>query len=351
MIREPRNARQRLQLLTSRQVNLLLEVFVLAAAATGLLSWIVPLDAARAVTAVHAVVGLTMVVLAPLKIRGSVRTGFRRRRTTRWLSAGFGLTVVATVVLGLAHATGLWFGVGYWSALWTHTLAGAVVLPLLIWHVITRPVQPSTTDLTRRAVLSTGAATVVSAMMVGAQELSVDALGLAGADRVGTGSHDAGSFDPDAMPVVQWLNDSVPVDTDPEGWSLTVLGAPVAITELWAAARSVTARLDCTGGWFAVQNWDGVPLSSLLSTLRPAGVSGRSITVTSATGYRRRFPLSAADRLHLVVGYDGRPLRSGHGGPVRLAVPGQRGPQWVKWVVRVEVSSVPAWAQSPLPLS
>ncbi len=344
-------ARQRPQLLTNRQVNLLLEVLVVAAAATGLLSWVVPLDSARAVTVVHAVIGLLIVVMAPLKIRGSVRAGFRRRRSTRWVSAGFGLMVVATVMLGLAHATGLWFGVGYWSALWTHTLAGAVVIPLLIWHITTRPVQPSTTDLTRRAVLSTGAATIISAAVVGAQELSVDALGLAGAERVGTGSHDAGSFDPDSMPVVQWLNDSVPADTDAEGWSLAVTGTAVTIAELWAMAGTVTARLDCTGGWFAVQNWDGVPLSAMLSTLLPAGVTGRSITVTSATGYRRRFPLSAADRLHLAVGYDGRQLRSGHGGPVRLVVPDRRGPQWVKWVVRVEVSSVPAWAQSPLPLS
>jgi hypothetical protein len=235
--------------------------------------------------------------------------------------------------------------------LWTHTLAGAVVIPLLIWHVTTRPVQPSTTDLTRRAVLGTGAATIISAAVVGAQELSVNALGLAGTDRVGTGSHDAGSFDPDAMPVVQWLNDSVPADTDPEGWSLAVAGMPVAIAELWAMADTVTARLDCTGGWFAIQNWNAVPLSAVLATLLPGGVSGRSITVTSLTGYRRRFPLSAADRLHLAVGYDGRPLRGGHGGPVRLVVPGRRGPQWVKWVVGVEPSPVPAWAQSPLPLS
>lgn len=333
--------------LTSRQVNLLLEVLVVAAAATGLLSWIVPLDAARAVLVVHSVVGLTIMVVAPLKIGGSVRAGFKRRRPTRWVSAGFGLLVVATVALGLAHATGLWFGVGYWSALWTHTLAAAAVVPLLMWHIATRPVRHSATDLTRRAVLTSGATTVASALVLGAQELSVDALGLPGTDRAGTGSHDTGSFDPDAMPVVQWLTDSVPSDTDTARWSLTVAGAPVAIAELWAATRTVTARLDCTGGWFAIQNWNVVPLSALL----PAGAAGRSLTVTSLTGYRRRFPLADADSLHLAVGYDGRPLRRGHGGPVRLIVPGRRGPHWVKWVVRIEPSPIPAWAQSPLPLS
>jgi DMSO/TMAO reductase YedYZ molybdopterin-dependent catalytic subunit len=35
----------------------------------------------------------------------------------------------------------------------------------------------------------------------------------------------------------------------------------------------------------------------------------------------------------------------------RLVAPGRRGYWWVKWVTAVEPSSVPAWLQSPFPLT
>ena len=55
--------------------------------------------------------------------------------------------------------------------------------------------------------------------------------------------------------------------------------------------------------------------------------------------------------IHLAVGYDGIPLRAGHGAPARLVVPGRRGPEWVKWVTRIDTDHRPAWLQPPLPLS
>ncbi len=331
--------------LTHRQVNLLLEILVVAAIITGVVSWIVPLAAARALTVAHAVSGFLILVVAPLKIRGPVRAGFRRRRATRWVSTAFGVAVLATLALGVAHATGIWFGVGYWSALWTHQLIGFLLVPLLLWHVVTRPVRPSMTDVDRRGFLTAGAATAVSLGVLGVQEVILDAVGGPGGRRAGTGSHATGSFDPDAMPTVQWLDDSVPSDTAADTWDLTVAGSPVAIADLRARTTPLTARLDCTGGWYADQRWDVVPIADLVG----ADVAGRSVKVTSSTGYARLFPLAEVDELYLAVGYDGRPLRRGHGAPVRLVAPGRRGPQWVKWVVDVAPSDRPAWLQLPLP--
>ena len=128
--------------LTARQVDLLLAVAATVAAGTGRGSWAVGTGWGRWLTVTHALAGLSLLTLAPAKLRGSVRTGLKRRRATRWLSMLLGVLVTATVVLGVLHATGLWHGVGYWSALWTHVLLVAFVAPLLVWHIASRPSRP-----------------------------------------------------------------------------------------------------------------------------------------------------------------------------------------------------------------
>lgn len=332
--------------LTGRQVNLVLEVLVLVALATGLGSWLAGDRWNGWLTTAHAVAGLGLVVVVPAKLRGPVRTGFRRRRATRWLSALFGVMVVATLVLGVLHATGLWFGVGQWSALWTHQLLGFALIPLFVWHLVSRPVRPKSSDLDRRAAIRAGVVLGGAAGLYVAQNSLAGALGLAGADRRQTGSHEVASFEPAGMPRVSWLDDRRPDDTSAEGWDLRIEGVRVTIESLRARARPVTAILDCTGGWWSEQRWDVVPLSELLP--EPAG---RSIRVVSSTGYDRLFGHDAIDDLHLAVGYGGEPLRPGHGAPVRLVAPGRRGYWWVKWVTTVESSDRPPWLQPPLPLT
>jgi DMSO/TMAO reductase YedYZ molybdopterin-dependent catalytic subunit len=145
---------------------------------------------------------------------------------------------------------------------------------------------------------------------------------------------------------VIWLNDRRPRDTDPTTWDLRVDGERIGIDDLRRRCRPVVAVLDCTGGWWSEQTWDAVPLSALMGA-----APGRSVRVESATGYARHFPIGDLDALHLAVGYGGEPLRPGHGAPVRLVVPGRRGPEWIKWVTRVERSDRFPWMQPPLPLS
>jgi DMSO/TMAO reductase YedYZ molybdopterin-dependent catalytic subunit len=113
----------------------------------------------------------------------------------------------------------------------------------------------------------------------------------------------------------------------------------------------VRAVLDCTGGWYAEQDWAGVRLDRLLTDV--AGVdlpSDGSVDVVSVTGFRRRLPLRDAGAVLLAVAAAGRPLSPGHGAPVRLVAPGRRGFWWVKWVRRIEVVDAPWWLQSPFPL-
>lgn len=329
--------------MTAAQVNLWLAVAVLGAAATGLVSWAVGTEWARLWTAVHAAFGVMVLVLTPAKITGSVRVGLRRGRTSRWLSIAFGVLVLGVIGLGLAHSTGAWTGVGYWTSLWTHFLLAFVVLPLLSWHVLARPVRSRAVDLDRRMLLGGGMAAGVAAVTVGAVELGVRLVGASGGRRRFTGSHEVGSMDPDAMPTVSWIDDRAPADVDPAAWSFAVDGRAIDLQELAARARPLDAVLDCTGGWWSRQAWDVVPVAEILDG------DHRSFLVRSATGYHRTFPTVDAGEVYLAVGYHGRPLRRGHGAPLRLVAPGRRGPWWVKWVTEIESTNRPWWLQLPFP--
>ena len=62
--------------------------------------------------------------------------------------------------------------------------------------------------------------------------------------------------------------------------------------------------IDCTGGWWAEEEWRGVLLADL-------GLPGSALDVVSATGYRRRLP--GPDGVLLATHAAGAPAR----GPAR----------------------------------
>lgn len=172
------------------------------------------------------------------------------------------------------------------------------------------------------------------------------AAGWPGAQRRFTGSHERGSHEPEAMPVVSWLDDPVPA-IDPDTWRLRVGGTEYTIDDLAALPHDTfPAVLDCTGGWFAEQTWSGVRLDRLID---PAG--WRSVGARSATGYTRRYPADALDRTWLVTMVEGAPLSPGHGFPARIVAPGRRGFWWLKWVESLEPSMRPWWVQWPFPVT
>jgi DMSO/TMAO reductase YedYZ molybdopterin-dependent catalytic subunit len=174
--------------------------------------------------------------------------------------------------------------------------------------------------------------------------------GLPGAGRRFTGSYETGSFDADAMPSYSWLDDTTPT-IDPVRWRLAVADGgstrEVTLEELSGFDTRVRATLDCTSGWYAEQDWAGVPVRALL----PHPGQARSLLVRSTTGYWIRFPVRDLDHLLLATTVNGDPLRPGHGYPVRLVAPGRRGFWWVKWVDRIELSSTPWWWQPPFPVT
>jgi len=223
-----------------------------------------------------------------------------------------------------------------------------VALPVHTWGSGQRPRR---TDLSRRSLLRTGGLAAGALALWTAGEGLLRLTGAPGASRRATGSHERGSRDPAAMPVTQWFTDTVPESsTDPV--ELVVAGRrlriPVSDLDRGDVVRAV---LDCTGGWYAEQDWAGTRLDRLLAEVAGADLPpDGSVDVVSRTGFRRRLPLRDAGSLLLATRAAGRPLSAGHGAPVRLVAPGRRGFWWVKWVQRVEVVDAPWWVQPPFPL-
>jgi DMSO/TMAO reductase YedYZ molybdopterin-dependent catalytic subunit len=230
-----------------------------------------------------------------------------------------------------------------------HVGAALVAAPLAAVHVGKRPTRLRRSDASRRQLLKLGALVAGSGTASLAVEGVTRVLELPGRSRRFTGSYERGSLAPEDMPVTQWFDDSVPL-VDADRWVLRVHDGETqrrwSYADLSAFDARVRATLDCTGGWWAVQDWEGVPLARLLDRPR-----GRSVVVTSTTGYRRRFPLSDVEHLLLALRVGGRRLSAGHGAPARLVAPGRRGFWWVKWVTRLEVDDAPWWRQPPFPLT
>jgi DMSO/TMAO reductase YedYZ molybdopterin-dependent catalytic subunit len=321
----------------TRPVNVtLMTLFVVATVSGGLAFLVGAQPASGAIVAVHGASGLGVIVLVPAKVR-IARRGLRRPGSSRKvISLTLAVLVVAVVGSGLLHAVGGFEPYLGLLPMQIHVGSALAGPGLLAAHVLNhhrrRPLLRRT-DLGRRVALR-GAAVVA-----GAAALWVVA---PGRERRFTGSHEIGSGDPAVMPVTNWLFDPVPA-IDAGRWRLQLPGRALDLAALAALPQTaVDAVLDCTGGWYASQEWRGVALSEL-------GLpASRSVEVVSSTGYRRRLP--ADGPLLLATHAAGRPLSAGHGGPARLVVPGRRGFWWVKWVVSIEVTDEPWWLQPPLPL-
>ena len=330
-----------------RRTNLALLGLLLLAFVTGVLAYGVGTPtAATVIVAVHGAAGLGLLLLVPWKAV-IVRRSWPSAASTRAPATGLGALVAATVLTGVLHAV----GVAPLSMLLIHVGIAICAAPLLLVHVRGRHQRPRRADLSRRTLLKAGALAAGAASLWVAGEGALRLTGAAGADRRGTGSLEHGTDDPTAMPVTQWFTDTVPGRT---GNAITVVVGEqqtrIPTGEL-ARGDRVRAVLDCTGGWYAAQDWAGVRLDRLLSGVTDEDLPGDgSIDVISRTGYRRRLPLRDAPALLLATSAAGKPLSDGHGAPVRLVAPGRRGFWWVKWVERIEVVDAPWWRQPPFPL-
>ncbi|MBV0925291.1 molybdopterin-dependent oxidoreductase [Halomicroarcula limicola] len=289
----------------------------------------------------HAIAGVALVCLLPVKL-----WRVRRRVAPERLTGRRALSVALTLDAAGALVTGVWwvFGgsldLGPWGLFHLHIALGLLVPPLLLWHLRYRYHSPAeVTRHGRRDALRYAGLVTAGALLWRLQGPVNDLLDTAGADRRYTGSREEGTGEGNRFPVTSWVADD-PDPVDAGEWQLTVGGRvererTYALAELPTGA-SEDAILDCTSGWYSDHEWRGVRVGALLDAAG-ADDAGAWVQFRSVTGYRWSLPIEEARDAVLATRVDGERLSHGHGFPLRLVAPGRRGFQWVKWVREVRV--------------
>ncbi len=347
--------------MNTRAVNFAILLLVALELASGLGSFLIGEPDGRWLFWLHRAGGLALVVLLAWKA-GIAARSFRRRglRVGTGLSALGGILFLGSLATGLLWATAGLPRVpvpvlGSWTVLSLHVALSLILIPPFLVHLGLRWPRPGRADLAgRRAALRLLGLLAVGLVVWGVQEVFAALVAPLASSRRFTGSREEASFAGNGHPVTNWLSDPIE-QIDPDRWRLRVHGEvereiTLSYKEVLALDEAVRqAALDCTGGWYTVQRWSGVPVDVLLEQ---AGIEdgARSLLFRSSTGYARRFPLDEAGDLLLATRVEDEALSAGHGFPLRLVAPGHRGYGWVKWVAELEVSRDPAWLEPPLPL-
>ena len=306
---------------------------------------------------VHRITGFSILALFIWKSRnilGSFRTRSNWKTSLETMLASSALLAGLLVVLGLGLA---WSHFGPYSFLGfsgttIHLNLALLLIPLVFWHSLKHKISFRMRNVKgrRNFVRFAGLAIGGLALWQVTDRLNILAGGPV-ADRRFTGSHPENGPD---FPVTMWLNDRTP-GIEASLWRLRINGHvdnpyEMDYEELQGWRTPVTATLDCTGGWYATREWEGIPMPDLLARAQPRPGVG-SITIRSRTGYFRRYSMDEASRALLASRVDGAPLSQGHGFPARMVEPHKRGYDWVKWVEEITINDTSKFWQPPLPLT
>lgn len=326
-----------------------LAVAALLALLTGIISLIGAVPGDWTIFALHGIVGLWLLCVLWSKVRRVWPRLINVRRWERRTLYG----VAALVVVLCALGSGLWwvwlgdagfYFVGFNLLNW-HILLGFVLSAAILSHMLARAKRLRKRDISgRRRVIHLGSILVGGLAFWPLQEFAQKTLHLPGAQRRFTGSYEANSYQGNIFPTSSWVADQPrPIDT--ARWQL-VLGGAVARPRTFSYAELSTfqdeleATLDCTGGFYSIQRWQGVTIGTLLDQAELDG-NVQAISFISVTSYRWSLPLAEARRALLATQLNGEALSHEHGFPLRLVAPGHRGFEWVKWITKVEALTEP----------
>ena len=334
-----------------RFINALILILFCILGLTGLYGLVWPFPSS--LFEIHRIAGWGLVVLIPWKSAIALRSlsrGLDRRWSRRIMLFVSILLTLATITILLLVILWtwqigpyyVWIGSYAYSGIGWHWGIALGLAPLFILHVWQRWPRPKKTDFTgrRQALKLMGFGTAALATWGIAETLARYAAGN-GAQRRFTGSREDGSFAGNAHPVTTAPGEGR-LKLDPETWALGVTGVvetPLTLTYTEILARSieeVTATLDCTGGWYTIQTWRGIPLTELLTQaqVRPEAVG---VILRGVMDYTAPFTLAQAEEILVATHVSGEVLNHSHGFPLRAVVPSRRGWHWVKWLTEIEV--------------
>lgn len=129
-----------------------------------------------------------------------------------------------------------------------------------------------------------------------------------------------------------------------DAWRLDIrAGVENPVTLTWKTFNDLPqaeklSDIHCVTTWSRYDNrWQGVSTRDLLDHVMPRQ-EARFVMLTSSDGYTTNLPLSdfAADDALLATHWDGAPITTEHGGPVRLVVPHLYFWKSAKWISRIE---------------
>ena len=329
--------------MTPRGTDWSLAALVALLAVTGGLTALAGSAGAGWVFAAHGAGGFALAAVLAFKAR---RVRGRLLHPRRWTGRARGGILAAALVVATLASGWLWSsgavlrGLGY-NLLNLHVVLGFALALGVLGHALLRARRPRRADVTDRRQFLTAAAVAGGALLAWQLQRPVQrALGWRGAERRFTGSYETAGAEGNAFPETSWVADRPRPIAAATGWPST--GEVERPLELTASeldrGDELRATLDCTGGFYADREWQGISLGALLDQ---AGARGGHVRVISHTGYRWSFTAEYARRCLLATRVGGEPLSHGHGAPARLVAPGRRGFQWVKWVTRIEVHDGP----------
>lgn len=315
---------------------------------SGLGSFLVGRPEGRLIFVLHSILGLAILLLQLWKLR---RVYPRVIEPRRWQLATV-VSVLTTIAVAVTIGTGVMWTIAqrplsYPNGMILHTTAAIVLVIFSLWHMLLRFKPLHRRDLQdRRTVVRFFSLFAFGTLLWGTQEGANRLLQTPGAQRRFTGSREASQANGNgAFPVTMWMFDN-PAPVDGTTWQLQVSGAvenPIMFT--YADLTSLSqheqeASIDCTGGWYATQRWQGVRVGDILEQAIPSP-NAAVVSFISITGYRWSLPLAEAVDTLLALRVGDEPLSHGHGAPVRLVAPGRRGFQWVKWVSEIRILTAP----------
>jgi DMSO/TMAO reductase YedYZ molybdopterin-dependent catalytic subunit len=314
---------------------------------TGLVSLISGLPQDWFIFALHAIAGFWLLILLWGKL-GQVwpRLIHPRRWNRRTI---FGVLALVLVILTLG--SGIWWvGGSQWYFAGFNLLNWHIALGLILTAAIAIHMFARVKRLRKRDIVGRRRALYVRALLLGsialwpAQQLSEHVLNLPSARQRFTGSYESGSYAGNAFPTSSWVADQ-PRPLDAQTWRLSLGGAittprEFSYDELVAAGDALEATLDCTGGFYSTQHWQGISIGHLLDHV-DVHADACYVSFISVTSYRWSLPLEEARTALLATHVGEEPLSYEHGFPLRLVAPGRRGLEWVKWITRIEVLTAP----------